>query len=204
MPVRGFDPKKFALVYAESGNATKALLESGAQPDKGDYDSNWAARVANRYKDRDDVQAELVKVYSRKAAMEYADCLPLAAGKVKEFLSADFRDSPKAFATQASLGAKILQDANIALGGSEYKQPIIENRNELLDQLANLIVADKGLVEQIVGRAASVIDGSAARDVSPESDESVTALQTLPEAAGLSERGEGEQAEVVPSREPLR
>jgi hypothetical protein len=171
MPTKGFDPKKFAEAYAETGNATLALRESGAKPDKGDYDENWAHRVASRYKAKAEVQAELVKIYSRKAAMEYADCLPLAANKVKEFLSADFSDSPKAFASQAALGAKILQDANIALGGSEYKQPVIENRNELLEQLSNLILADKGLVGEIVGRAASVIDGSSARDVSPEAAE---------------------------------
>lgn len=204
MPVKGFDPKKFAEAYAETGNATLALRESGARPDNGDYDENWASRVANRYKAKAEVQSELVKIYSRKAAMEYADCLPLAANKVKEFLSADFSDSPKAFATQASLGAKILQDANIALGGSEYKQPVIENRNELLEQLSNLILADKGLVEQIAGRAASVIDGSAAKDVSGETAEPIEILQALPETAGVSERGEEEQAEIVPGGEPLR
>ncbi len=197
MPTKGFDPKKFAEAYAETGNATLALRESGAQPDKGDYDENWAHRVANRYKAKPDVQAELVKIYSRKAAMEYADCLPLAANKVKEFLTADFSDSPKAFATQASLGAKILQDANIALGGSEYKQPVIENRNELLEQLSNLILADKGLIGEIAGRAASVIDGSSARVISPETDEPSPVLQAVPEAEGVSERGEEEQAKVV-------
>jgi hypothetical protein len=204
MPTKGFDPKKFAEAYAETGNATLALRESGAKPDKGDYDENWAHRVASRYKAKAEVQSELVKIYSRKAAMEYADCLPLAANKVKEFLTADFSDSPKAFATQASLGAKILQDANIALGGSEYKQPVIENRNELLEQLSNLILADKGLVGEIVGRAASVIDGSSARVISPETDESSEVLPALPEAEGVSERGEEEQAEIVPSGEPLR
>jgi len=204
MPTKGFDPKKFAEAYAETGNATLALRESGAKPDKGDYDENWAHRVANRYKAKAEVQSELVKIYSRKAAMEYADCLPLAANKVKEFLTADFSDSPKAFATQASLGAKILQDANIALGGSEYKQPVIENRNELLEQLSNLILADKGLVGEIIGRAASVIDGSSARVVNPEADESGEVLHALPEAEGVSERGEEEQAKVVPSWKPLR
>lgn len=203
MAVKGFDPKRFAEVYAESGNATLALTESGAKPDKEGYDDNWAARVSNRYKAREDVQAELVKIYSRKAAMEYADCLPLAAGKVKEFLSADFRENPKAFATQASLGAKILQDANVALGGSEYKQPVFENRNELLDQLANHILSDKGLLEQIIGRATNVVDGTAARVVSPEGDEPITVLPALPEAVGVSDGGQGEQAEIVPSGESL-
>ena len=204
MPTKGFNPEKFALVYAETGNATHALRESGAKPDKGDYDDNWAARVANRYKSRPDVQDALVKIYSRKAAMEYADCLPLAANKVKEFLTADLSHNPKAFASQASLGAKILQDANIALGGSEYKQPVVANRNELLDQLSNLILADKGLVEQIVGRAANVIDGTSARVVSGEINESGEVLPPLPEAAGVSERGEKEETEDVSGGEPLR
>ena len=204
MPVKGFDPKTFALVYAETGNATKALLESGARPDKGDYDENWAARVANRYKSKAEVQDELVKIYSRKAAMEYADCLPLAANKVKEFLTADLRDNPRAFASQAALGAKILQDANIALGGSEYKQPVMTNRNELVEQLASLIVADKGLSEQIIGRTASVLDGTAARVVSGEADESGEVLQALPEAEGISGRREEQEAENVSGGEPLR
>jgi hypothetical protein len=204
MPAKGFDPKKFALVYAETGNATLALRESGAKPDKGDYNENWAHMVANRYKGRAEVQDELVKIYSRKAAMEYADCLPLAAGKVKEFLTADLSSNPKAFASQAALGAKILQDANIALGGSEYKQPVIANRNELVDQLSTLILADKGLIEQIIGRTASVVDGTAARVVSGEVVESSEVLPTLPETAGISERGEDQEAEVISGGEPLR
>lgn len=182
MAVENFDAKAFAQAYAELGNYEKALKEIGVHPTNESTDiDKWYERTAYRYKQRADVQEALVEIYSKKAAMEYADCLPLSATAVKNFLKLD-SDKPNVMKAQAELGAKILQDANIALGGSQFKQPVITNRDELLDQLAATILGDKGLVEQIVGRAATVIDGEAARDVSPASDERSTVLQTLPEA----------------------
>ena len=186
MPVKEFNAKVFAEKLAETGNAALALQESGAYPDSDSYDENWWCRTGNRYKSRPDVQEALVEIYSRKAAMEYADCLPLAASRVKEFLQYDFQGNAKAMKSQADLGAKILEDANIALGGSKYKQPVIENRNELLDQLASLIGSDKRLLDDIVGRAVTIVDGSAATDVTPKDDESGGVLPSVPTATEVS------------------
>lgn len=172
MAVTKFDAEAFALALVEQGDASRALKSIGVVPDSDEYDeATWYKRAAHRLRQRKEVQAALVKIYSEKAAADYADCLPLAADSVKRFLKEDFTGNYKAMQAQAAIGVKILEDANIALGGSQFKQPTAENRNELIDQLAATILGDKGLVEQIVGRAASVVDGSAAKDVTGEVDE---------------------------------
>lgn len=205
MVATNFDAQAYALALVEMGDATAALKSIGVVPDQEGYDEKtWYKRVAERYRRRKDVQEALVKVYSEKAAAEYADCLPLAANSVKRFLTEDFTGNYKAMKAQADIGVKILEDANIALGGSQFKQNISTNREELLDQLATAILGDKGLVEQIVGRAADVIDGTSAQVVSGEADERSTELQTLPEAEGLHGCGDEAPAEDVLGGEPLR
>ena len=181
MPSKGFDPEAFALALIETGNATEALKQSGIVPDSDEYDmATWYKRTAERYRKKREVKEALTRLYTERAQMDYADCLPLAAGAVKQFLLLK-DDNPKTMKAQADLGAKILGDAKVVLSPiDERKLPV--NKDELLDELARLIHNDKDLVGQIVRRGATVVDVTPEQPKAERDSEQGSVLPTVPEA----------------------
>lgn len=163
MPSSGFDPEAFALALIETGNASEALRQSGIVPDSTEYDmAGWYKRTAERYRKKKEVKDALVRLYTERAQMDYADCLPLAASAVKSFLQLK-DDNPKTMKAQADLGAKILGDAKVVLAPPDEPKKLT-TKDELLDELARLITNDKNLFGQIIARGTTIIDVTPVRD----------------------------------------
>lgn len=182
MPSSGFDPEAFALALVETGNATEALKQSGIVPDSDEYDlTTWYKRTAERYRKKKEVKDALVRIYTERAQMDFADCLPLAAQAVKNFLLLK-DDNPKTMKAQAELGAKILGDAKVVLEPADNKKLPV-NKDELLDELARLISNDKDLVGQIVARGAVVVDVTPVGDEPEQAAKQGSQLQAVPETA---------------------
>lgn len=182
MPSSGFDPEAFALALVETGNATEALKQSGIVPDSTEYDlTTWYKRTAERYRKKKEVKEALVRIYTERAQMDFADCLPLAAQAVKNFLLLK-DDNPKTMKAQAELGAKILGDAKVVLEPADSEKLHI-NKDEILDELAKLISNDKDLIGQIVARGATIVDVTpVGNDTQPVAEQSGE-LRSVPETA---------------------